>query len=172
MTMRIDFRQHALSSALFAAFALGGATFAANAAVTTTTFTVSANVEAACTLSATGLAFGIVSTIGPAVDGQSTLATTCTNGTAFTIGLSAGVSAGAAVTTRHMTHTDTTTLLDYNLSPASSGGINWDLIGGTTTVPGTGTGIEQVIDVYGQIPGNQNVIAGIYSDTITATIDF
>jgi len=172
--MRNIFKQHALSSALFAAFALGAAAFAANsyAAVTTTTFTVSANVLAACTLSATGLDFGVVSTIGPAVDGASTLATTCTNGTAYTIGLDAGISTGAAVTTRHMTHTDTTTLLDYNLSAASSGGINWDAIGGTTTVPGTGTGLEQQITVYGQIPGTQNVIAGLYSDTITATIDF
>ena len=173
--MSNSFKQHALSSALFAALVLGAAAFAANsyAAQNTDAITVTANVTAACTISGSPLAFGNVSPLGGDVDGASTLTATCTNGSPYTIGLSAGTSAGAAVTTRHMTLTTGSTLLDYNLSPVASGGINWDLIGGTTTRAGTGNGLAQAITVYGRIPGGQTgANAGSYSDTITATIDF
>jgi len=173
--MKNNFKQHALRSALFSAFALGAAVFAANsyAAQTTGAFAVTANVTAACTVSGSPLAFGDFSALGGNVDGTSTLTATCTNGSPYTIGLSAGVSAGAAVTTRHLTHTDAITLLNYNLSPVASGGINWDLIGGTTTKAGTGNGDAQAITVFGRIPGGQTgAIVGTYSDTITATIDF
>jgi spore coat protein U-like protein len=173
--MRNNFKQHASRSALFAAFALGAAAFAANsyAAQSTGSFAVTANVTAACTVSGSPLAFGDFSALSGDVDGTSTLTATCTNGSPYTIGLSAGLGVGAAVTTRKLTHTNTTTLLNYNLSPVASGGINWDLIGGTTTKAGTGSGEAQAITVFGRIPGGQtSAIVGTYSDTITATIDF
>jgi spore coat protein U-like protein len=173
--MRNNFKQHASSSVLISAFAIGAAAFAANgyAAQSSGAFAVTASVTAACTVSGSPLAFGDFSALGGDVDGTSTLTATCTNGSPYTIGLSAGVSAGAAVTTRHLTHTDAITLLNYNLSPVASGGINWDLIGGTTTKAGTGDGAAQEITVFGRIPGGQtSAIVGTYSDTITATIDF
>jgi len=172
--MSNSLKQHASSSALLTAFALGATTFAANsyAAQSTDAFTVTANVTAACTISGSPLAFGNFSPLGADVDGTSTLTATCTNGSPYTIGLSAGTSAGAAVTTRHMTG-PSGALLDYNLSPVASGGINWDLINGTTTRAGSGTGLAQAITVFGRIPGNQNTAkVGTYSDIITATIDF
>lgn len=173
--MRKNLQQHALSSAVFAAFTLGAVAFGANsyAAQSSGAFAVTASVTASCTVSGTALGFGDFSALGGDVDGTSTLTATCTNGSPYTIGLSAGVSAGAAVNTRHLTHTDAITLLNYNLSPVASGGINWDLIGGTTTKAGTGNGEAQAHTVFGRIPGGQtSAIVGTYSDTITATIDF
>ena len=173
--MRNNFKQRPLNPALFAAFALCAATFGANsyAVQSTGAFAVTASVTASCTVSGSPLAFGDFSALGAAVDGTSTLTATCTNGSPYTIGLSAGAGVGADVTTRKLTHTDAITLLNYNLSPVASGGINWDLIGGTTTKAGTGNGEAQAITVFGQIPAGQtSAIVGTYSDTITATIDF
>jgi spore coat protein U-like protein len=39
-------------------------------------------------------------------------------------------------------------------------------------VSGTGTGGDQIVIVYGLVPASQNVGAGGYVDTITATITF
>lgn len=170
-----NFKARTLNSALLAAFALGAVVFTANsfAAQSTDTFAVTASVTASCTVSGSPLAFGDFSALGGDVDGTSTLTATCTNGSPYTIGLSAGTSTGAAVTTRKLTHTDAITLLNYNLSPVASGGINWDLVGGTTTHSGTGTGEAQAVTVFGRIPGGQtSAKVGTYSDTITATIDF
>jgi len=43
---------------------------------------------------------------------------------------------------------------------------------GTDTVAGTGTGALQSLTVYGQLPANQKVLPGSYSDTITVTITY
>jgi spore coat protein U-like protein len=174
--MKFNFKQHALKSALVSAFALGAVAFGANgyAAQGTTTFGVSATVTASCTISGTALDFGSFNTLAGDIDSSSTLTATCSDGAPYTIGLSAGTTAGAAVTTRKLAHGVTpANTLNYNLSPVSSGGINWDLIGGTTTKAGTGNGAGQLITVFGRIPAGQtSAIMGAYSDTITATIDF
>ena len=173
--MKNSFKPHALSSALFAALALGAAAFAANsyAAQSTDTFQVTATVEAACTISGTTLDFGTFSTFSGDIDGTSTLTATCTNGSPYTIGLNEGITPSATVTTRQMLHTDASTTLNYTLSNIASGGTNWDDIGGSGLESGTGNGADQTITVYGRIPTGQTAaIVGDYSDTITATIDF
>ena len=166
-----------LVSALAIAFALGGLGFSADtlAAQNTSTFAVSATVNAACTISGTALSFGSFNVLsGSNVDATSTLTATCTNGSAYTVGLNAGLASGATVSSRKMTHTvDNTKTLNYSLSTISSGGTNWDDIGGANVASGTGSGVGQSITVYGRVPSGQtSPIVGDYSDTITATIDF
>lgn len=163
----------ALKTAMIAAVALGGAAFGANsyAATDTSTFGVTATVEASCTISGTTLGFGTVNALGADVDATSALTATCTNDSAYTVGLNAGTGTGATVTDRKMT--SGTDLLDYSLYTDSARTTNWDDIGGTTVVAGTGNGSGQEITVYGRIPtGQTSVPVGSYSDTITATIDF
>lgn len=175
MIMKRTLKQSALRFAVVSAFTLGAASFGVNSYATQATgnFNVTATVTASCTVSGTALGFGSFSALGGNVDNTSTLTATCTNGSAYTIGLNAGLGLGATVTARTMTHTDTTTLLNYSLSTVASGGINWDDIGGTTVKSGTGSGAGQAITVYGRIPSGQtSAIVGAYSDTITATIDF
>src|SRR5258705_4227530 len=173
--MKHDFKQHILKIAMASAFALGAASFGVNSYATqaTGTFSVTATVTASCTVSGTTLGFGSFNALGPNVDATSAITATCTNGSAYTIGLNPGGTSGATVTTRQMVHTDTVTKLNYGLYTDVAGGTNWDDIGGTTVVSGTGNGAGQSITVYGRIPtGQTSAKAGAYSDTITATINY
>lgn len=162
-------------TAVAIAFAGIGMSAQIHAAQSTGTFGVTASVAASCTISGTSVAFGSFNVLsGANVDQTGTLTATCTNGSAYTVGLNAGLGASATVGTRMMTHTvDNTKTLNYSLSTVSSGGVNWDDVGGTTVASGTGNGIGQDITVYGRVPSGQTApIVGDYNDTITATIDF
>lgn len=173
--MKSHFKQRALKSALISAFALGATAVGVNsyAATSTGTFGVSATVAASCTISGTSLAFGSFDVLGANVDNTSTLTATCTNGSAYVIGLNEGVGTGATVTDRKML--SGTDLLNYSLFSDSARTVNWG--NGVTVVAGevagTGNGTGQSITVYGRIPtGQTSVPAGAYTDTITATINF
>ncbi|MFY9853484.1 MAG: spore coat protein U domain-containing protein [Terracidiphilus sp.] len=133
----------------------------------TTTFPVSVTVAKACTITATNLNF--YTYVKTLIDASSTIFVTCTNTTTYTIGLSAGNAPGATVTTRKMQYG--ANLLSYSLTSGSYTGTNW---GNTspTWVAGTGTGAQQSLTVYGELPAGQNVPAGNYTDTITATITY
>ena len=135
----------------------------------TTTFTVSASVTATCLISATTLSFGSYTFV--VASSTSTISVTCTNGTTYNVGLNAGAASGATVTTRQMGATGGG-LLNYSLFQDSAHSTNWGNTVGTDTLAGTGNGSAQSLTVYGQIPANQYVTPGSYSDTITATITY
>jgi spore coat protein U-like protein len=168
------FKPRALYLVLTSVVAVGSAALSVNsyAATANGTFAVTANVAASCTIVGTALDFGAsVNVLGGDVDGTSTLTATCTNGAMYTIGLNAGLATGATVTTRQMVNGADT--LNYALYTTTGRTTNWDDIGGTTVVSGTGSGVGQDITVYGRIPSGQTgAKALLYSDTITATIDF
>jgi spore coat protein U-like protein len=140
-----------------------------NIAPTTTSFSVSAAVLSACSISATNLAFGTYS--GSLINSTSTISVTCTISVPYNVGLNAGTATGATVTNRSMTG-PSSTLLGYKLLSNSARTINWGNTVGTDTVAGTGTGTQQSLTVYGQLPANQLVLPGSYADTITATITY
>ncbi|MCA0403672.1 MAG: spore coat U domain-containing protein [Proteobacteria bacterium] len=154
---------------------LGVFPLVAQAATTTTTFAVTATVAAACTVTATPLAFG---TFVPAnatnLDQTNTISVTCTNGTTYAVGLNAGTSSGATVTTRKMTGTTSTSnLLPYELYSNTGRTTNWGNTPGTDTpAASTGTGAVQTLTVYGRIPTNTTAVPDSYSDTITVTVTF
>ena len=133
----------------------------------TTTFGVSATVQATCVISATALGFGTYT--GLASTGTSTVSVTCTNTTGYNVALNAGTASGATVTTRKMTGPSSATL-SYSLYQDSAHSLNWGLTTGTDTVTGTGNGSAQALTVYGAIPAGQYVAPGAYSDTITASV--
>ena len=139
--------------------ALGLLSGQAQAATATTTFSVTA----------TNLAFGAYTTAQ--VDNTSTISVTCTKGTTYNVGLDAGTSAGATVTTRKMTGPGGDTLA-YALYQDSARTINWGNTVSTDTVIGTGNGSAQTLTVYGRVPAGQFVTPGAYTDTITATITY
>lgn len=141
------------------------------AATDTTTFTVTATVAAACTISATNLAFGTYSTAAALpTDGSSTVTTTCTLAAPYDIGLDAGTGTGATVAARKMT--SGANLLTYSLYQDATHLVVWGNTIGTDTVALVGTGLAQGTTVFGQIPALQNVAVGGYTDTITATVTF
>jgi spore coat protein U-like protein len=135
----------------------------------TTSFTITAVVQATCSISASALAFGNYS--GTLVNSTSTLSITCTNTTSYNVGLNAGTASGATVTNRSMTG-PASALLGYKLFSNSKRSANWGNTVGTSTVAGTGSGAVQSLTVYGQLPAGEQVAPGTYSDTITATITY
>ncbi|MGH8522964.1 MAG: Csu type fimbrial protein [Gammaproteobacteria bacterium] len=158
-----------LRAGLVALLALGCAPVLA--AIDTTTFTVTATVAAACTISATNLAFGTYSTAAALpTDASSTVTTTCTLTAPYNIGLNAGTGAGATVAARKMT--SGANLLTYSLFQDAAHLTVWGNTIGTDTVLLVGTGVAAVTTVHGRIPALQNVPVGGYADTITATVTF
>lgn len=135
----------------------------------TTTFPVSATVVASCQVTAGALAFPNYDAVaGAAVDGQSALTVTCTQAAPYTIGLDGGANSAAA-TAGARAMVSGGNHLDYNLYSDAARTTLW---GGAATVAGTGTGLAQTVNVYGRIPGGQNVPALAYGDTVTVTVNF
>jgi spore coat protein U-like protein len=149
--------------------AISGPAFAAS--TQQTTFKVTADVTASCTIGAADLNFAAYDPAGSAVSGQSQITVHCTNGSAWNVGLNEGVFAGATTATRKMTGPGSYSLA-YSLYTDAAHTTNWGNVVGTDTKSGTGSGVDQVLDVYGFIPASQNVGAGHYEDTITATVTF
>jgi spore coat protein U-like protein len=135
----------------------------------TSQFNVKATVVVACNVAATPLDFGTYA--GTLISASSTIFVTCTNTTAYNVGLNAGTASGATVTTRSMTGPGGASL-GYKLFRDSGHSHNWGNTVGTDTVAGTGTGTAQSLIVFGQIPAGENVAPGAYSDTIIATVTY
>lgn len=157
-----------LSTALLGGLALGLAPDSAIAATATTTFGVTATVQATCLISATTMAFGTYT--GVVANSTSTVSVTCTNTTPYNVGLDAGLATGATVTTRKMAGTGGA-LLNYALYSDSARTLNWGNSSGSW-VAGTGNGSAQTLTVYGQVAAAQYLAPGSYSDTITATVNY
>ncbi len=148
----------ALGKVLCAA-ALVGSVSSALAATATTTFQVTANVQPACTVSASALAFGtypVNSSV--AIDGQTTISVTCPNALAYSVDLA---SANA-----------------FKMVSGASN-LNYALFsnaGRTTPFPlgsQTGTGSAQTINVYGRIAASQSPsLTGTHTDTVTVTVTY
>jgi spore coat protein U-like protein len=141
----------------------------AAAATTTASLTVTANVTTNCTITTNNLNFGAYA--GTVVTGTTRLTIECSTGAPYEIGLNAGASPGATVTTRKMTGPGAN-LLAYGLFQDVAHTINWGNTPQTDTVNSTGTGAAQTFEVHGQVPAAQFVQAGSYQDTITATLTF
>ncbi|MFC4594333.1 spore coat U domain-containing protein [Sphingobium tyrosinilyticum] len=139
---------------------------------TTTTMGVSATVLNACLVTATNMAFGTYNpTSTTPTDSTSTINVTCTPGTMFNIGLNAGSTGGATVTTRQMLNG--VTPLSYSLYSNGGRSTNWGNTPGSDTVSQTASTILPMsFTVYGRIPQQQDVGAGTYTDTVTVTVSY
>jgi spore coat protein U-like protein len=105
------------------------------------------------------------------VNSTTTISVTCTNTTSYNVGLNAGTASGATVANRSMTG-PAAALLGYKLFRDSGRTTNWGNTVGTDTLPGTGSGVNQTLTVYGQIPAREFPRVGSYTDTIIATITY
>jgi len=134
-----------------------------------TTFRVSARVEAVCEVTATDLAFGnYTAQSGTPLQATTLLRATCTPGTTYNVGLNAGTSSGATVNQRKMVSGANN--LNSQLYSDSSRITIWGNTTGTDTVTGSGTGLAVDHTVYGAVPAAQIIPAGDYQDTITVSI--
>lgn len=136
------------------------------AASATASFNVSVQVLAACSISASNMNFGGITTGTTNItDATSSLTINCPNGTPYTIALSNGANYSGG---RRMTNGVSN--INYELYSDAGRANLW---GSTSTQSGTGSGGDQSFVVYGRIPSGQAVpYTGSYSDTIVATITY
>jgi len=149
----------------------GAAISPLQAATSTSSFAVTATVLQTCIVAASPLAFG---TYDPAAtsptDTTTTVLVTCTNGTAYNVGLNAGTGSGASVATRKMTSGGNT--IDYTMYSNSGRTTVWGNTVGSDTVSGTATGLAVTHTIYGRISALQSVAQGVYTDTVTVTVTY
>ena len=128
--------------------------------------------EAACTLSATPVAFGPydVFQVGP-TDSTGTITYRCNNNDH---GIRIAISAGSSGTFTNRTLKNGTENLLYNLFYGGFGQVWGDGTSGTTTYflhnPANNQNI--VITVYGRAPAGQDVAVGSYTDTVVVTLEY
>lgn len=170
---RSDFSVGLLSAAVAA---LAGAQ-AAHAATASTSLLVSTTVETVCTVAANPLSFGTYRPGLGNVTGSTTLSVRCPKGAHFTVALDAGTG-GPTVLQRSMTFGPYK--LQYNLYTAAARATVWgDGTLSSATVSGVGHGLATgraiVQTVYGQVPdvvANQEIVPGVYTDTIRVTVTY
>lgn len=130
-----------------------------------------AKVPGECRIDANDLSFGGRITLASAVDASSTLAVTCTLDAPYSISLDGGV-IGNDVNNRAMgLDGGPPAVIGYQLysDPGRSsvwGTRNADM------VDGTGNGFTQSWTAYGRVPVQPTPPAGLYSDTVTATVEY
>ena len=102
------------------------------------------------------------------------LSVRCTKGSEYKIALNAGAHAeGGDYTKRRMkgvSDLNSSDYVSYNLYIDESRSTVWGDVA-TSMVTKTGTGEEEKIKIYGQVPST-NFTVGNYKDTITATVTF
>ena len=148
----------------------------ANSATTTTTFAVTATVQATCSATATTLAFSPYTPGGGVIANNGTISVKCTKNTPYTIALNGGSTTGGTIAQRLMASGAST--LQYNLfTTAAFAQVFGDGSGTSKTVAGTGAGVAtaNTVTVFGQLPDsatNQAAVPGNYTDTITVTVTY
>ena len=142
----------------------------------TSPLTVTATVAANCTINTTALVFGTYDAIGPnaanALNGSGgEVIVTCTMGTIPTVTLDQGInpksSSSAAFPERQMSGPNGSRLA-YALFSDAARSNAW----GSAGVSYTSNGTPKTLQVWGSVDSGQNVPAGVYSDTVVATVIF
>jgi spore coat protein U-like protein len=132
-----------------------------------------AQLAPSCTISVVSVAFGTynVFTVPPA-DSAGSVTFRCNSAAA---NISVTLSKGASSTFTPRTMTQVGEALGYNLYLDAARTSVWgDGTGGTSTYTDANPPNNQnvTVPIYGRIPAGQDVCAGLYSDTVLATINF
>jgi spore coat protein U-like protein len=135
---------------------------------------VSATISSDCTVGASTLAFGTLSSgavLAGNIDIAGTVTVNCTNGAPYTVRLGVGAGTGATFASRKMTAG--ANLLNYSIYSTTGRTTVWgDGTAATVTVAGTGSGAVQSLSAYGRIFSGQTPQAGTYNDTVTVTVTY
>ena len=158
-----------LQYASYAALSPAPACGTAMTAVPGSPFAANVTVINNCTIAATNITFATQSALASPVTGSGQLTVQCTNNDAYRIGLSGGLL--GTVTARTMT--GLTSSISYQLYLDSGYATIWgDGTSGTSQLTGLGTGLVQAIPIYARVPSQSTPAPGVYTDTVTATIQF
>ncbi len=121
-----------------------------------------------CTISASPMNLGAYTGVRQ-ISGTGSLTVRCPSSTSYEVKLDAGTGAGATTTTRKMTGPGSA-VLNYKLYQYSARTLNWGNQPGVDTRTGSGTGFNQTLTIYPEIPAGQTLLPGTYTDTITASL--
>ena len=136
----------------------------AMAAVGTGTLTATAAVLASCSIGAATLAFGVYDPASTAnKEAQTTVSVLCTSGTTYSVYsttpfASRVMTAGAG---------SAGMVLAYGVQGSAanrSASVQLPLTNTTGSIAGTGSGLPQLVDLFGSVPALQNVVAGAYTN--------
>lgn len=166
------FKRVAASAVAVGLISALGAT-SVDAATTTGSLVVSATVLKACLIGGGTLAFGSYDpSSSTAATATTTVVLTCTPGTSYDIGMSAGGGTGATVALRYLTLG--ANKLGYKLFQDAGYLTNWGNTVGTDTLHATtsATLVTNTINIYGEIPVNEAAPVGVYADTVTMTVTY
>ncbi len=156
----------------------------ASAGSATANLSVTATVSANCTIATAPVAFGSAydAVAGTAVNATGSVSIACTKGSAPSVTL--GLGANASGSTRRMNDGTATNYLTYELYQQPSTTVPstacnytaptvWGTTGANVFTPSVSPGkASRTYNVCGQILGNQDVAAAVYSDVVVATINF
>lgn len=148
-----------------------------NAGTVTTILPVHVTVVPSCSVSASGIEFGLYA--HQSVHGKGTIGVTCQRGIDYHIALSGGTHYESVNQARTMSGPNPVRTLPYRLYQDPGFSVEWGDHGHANTYPigttlrGSGTNIAQQHTVYGKIPhSNSHVPPGSYSDTVLVTVQF
>lgn len=133
-------------------------------------FNVTANVPPTCRVTTSDLNFGPVGVLTAPHDAFTSLAPTCTNGTAYQIGLDGGLSGATNPTLRRMVKGGEGITYGLYRDTARTQAFGNTL--GANTLAGLGSGLAQTTFVYGRVPAQATPSPGAYADTIQATVTY
>lgn len=125
-----------------------------------------------CSVSVTPTNFGIYY---PTATSESSgdVAINCFSGIPYQIKLDAGMNSSNNYFPRKMLSLSGTGTLAYNLYTTPDLTSVWgDGTSGTFIGGGTGTGYTEFHKIYGQIPADQNVADGVYSDAVSVLLEW
>ena len=152
---------------------LAQGTTGALAAAATGVMTVTATVASTCTVGASTLAFGSVTSAAIQagnIDATGTVTVNCTTGSAYTVALDKGAGTGSTIPSRKMTAA--AVVLSYTIYTEATRATVWGDGTASSTVAGTGSGAVQTLTAYGRIFSGQTVPAATYTDTVNVTVTY
>lgn len=155
-----------------AALAVVGIASPAEAVTATGSLGVTIIITKTCAVgTSTPVDFGSQGLLSANIDAAGAISVTCTTGTTYDVGLSAGAGSGATITNRKMTGPASATVT-YQLYRDAGRTLNWGNTVTTDTLASTGTGAAQSIPVYGRVASQTTPGPGTYNDTVTVTVTY
>ena len=178
--------QRPLNLAIVLATVLGLTALTVPAYALDASLSVSADINASCTISTTDLSFGtydaIVANASQDLTATATISTTCTSGATSVVTMGGGdhpsFSRGrgpGSGTIRNMANEGSTSYLRYEIYADASHTIVWNYsqVSMSSVASVTGTGASQDMTVYGKVFKNQkDAAAGSYADTVTIGVNY
>ena len=135
-------------------------------------FTVSAQNNASCNVSATTMNFGTIGALNSDQLASNQIGITCTTGVRYAVGLSLGVNGGTSPQARFMKNPANGQTIVYGIYQNAQHTQPWGATTGTDTQPGTANGLTQNFAAYGVLPTQATPGSGAYSDTVVITVTY